>query len=154
MRIVIDACLPPWLVECLTPIAEPCGCRVEHVTRLYGQGCKDPDWIGRLTSEGGALFITHDRQMRRRPLEIQALLASSCVGIVLAPGWQDDDDHVLVARLLLHWPLILEAAKETPPQLRELGWSLKMKPPRNWRGWDKIAGRLTQHRPRGPHPKE
>lgn len=143
MRLVIDACLPHWLVECLAPIAGPQGWRVDHITRLYGEGCKDPDWIAQLTAEGGAVFLTRDRQMKKRPAEVQALIASSCVGIVLAPGWQNDDDHELAGRLLFHWPLIQKAGEMTPPQLLEFAWSMKLREPGQWRGWDKIASRTA-----------
>jgi hypothetical protein len=141
LRVVFDACLPHWLVDSLFPIVQP-RCRVDHVTRLYGAGIKDPEWIGELTKEGGAVFITFDRHLRTRPVEVRALLASACVGIVLAPQWQDDDDPIFVARLLLHWHLIVDAAGIKTPAMFELPWSLRPRPLRQWRGWDKIASRV------------
>lgn len=148
MRLVLDACLPPWLVDSLMPVVAP-ACTVEHVTRLYGQGCKDADWIARLSAEGGAVFLTLDRHMRTRPLEVQALIASRCVGIVLTPQWQSDPDHVMLARLLLHWEHIVTASHLPPPAMLELAFALRPRAPGQWRGWDKIRGRL---RPPAPVP--
>lgn len=145
MRIVFDACLPPFLVDALTPVISPAA-TFEHVTRLYGEGAKDVDWIARLTSEGGALFVTYDKHMKRRPLEVQALLASQCVGIVLAPGWQEDDDCTLTARLLLHWPHIIAAARMKPPAMLELAAALRPRTPGVWRGWAKIVSRVGDKR--------
>jgi hypothetical protein len=142
LRIVIDACLPPIVATTLAPIARQNEGSVEFIPSLYGNGAKDADWIGRLSADGGALFITLDRHMRTRPVEIQALLASKCVGIVLTSDWQDDDDYMLLARLFLRWPHIVECARKTPPAMFEFTRSLKTKPPKEWRNWPKVRGRL------------
>jgi hypothetical protein len=139
---VIDACLPPWVATTLTPIARLNDGVVDFIPELYGHGAKDADWIERLSAEGGGLFITFDRHMRKRPIEVQALLASRCVGIVLTSDWQDDDDHMLLARLLICWPHILGCAKQKPPAMFELTRSMRSHPPKEWRNWPKIRGRL------------
>jgi hypothetical protein len=136
---VIDACLPDWLTDALSAVVGPPHCQIEHVARLYGDGCKDADWIGRLTEDGGAVFLTLDKHMRRRPVEVQALIASRCVGIVLTSDWQLDEDHELAARVLLHWPHIAAAARLRPPQMLELTRRLRPRDPGRWRGWDKIS---------------
>ncbi|HEY4249991.1 MAG TPA: hypothetical protein VGM87_02265 [Roseomonas sp.] len=142
MRLVIDACLPPWLADVFAAVIGP-ACIFDHVARLYGHGSKDADWIARLTEEGGGVFLTYDRHMRRRPLEVQALIASHCVGIVLPAQWQEDEDHALAARLLWDWPHLRAAADLTPPQMLELPWAAKPRLPGRWRGWDKIASSVT-----------
>jgi hypothetical protein len=139
LRLVIDACLPDWLTDVLSAVVGPPRSQIEHVTRLYGQGCKDVDWIGRLSADGGAVFLTLDKHMRRRPIEVQALIASRCVGIVLTSDWQLDEDYELAARVFLHWPKIEATSEMTPPQMLELTRALKPRGTGRWRGWDKIA---------------
>jgi hypothetical protein len=130
LRIVIDACLPPLVAATLTPIAHLNDCTVDFIPALYGQGAKDVDWIAQLSAEGGALFITFNWHMRKRPIEVQALLASRCVGIVLTSDWQDDDDHMLLGRLLFRWPHILDCAKHKPPAIFEFTRSMQPRPPK------------------------
>lgn len=101
-RILIDANLPPWLAASLRPIALLERIEVDYIPELYGHGIADVDWLKRTDEEGGALFITFDKHMRSRPAEVQALIASCCVGVILASQWQQDEDHELVARMLLH----------------------------------------------------
>jgi hypothetical protein len=139
---VIDACLPPVVAATLTPIARLNDCTVDFIPALYGDGAKDADWIARLSAEGGALFISLDRHMRTRPIEVQALIASQCVGVILTSDWQDDDDHTLLARLLFRWPHILECAKHQPPAMFEFTRSMQPRPPKEWRNWPKVRGRL------------
>ena len=123
----------------LTPIARLNDGVVYFILELYGHGAKDADWIERLSAEGGGLFITIDWHMRTRPIEVQALLASRCTGIVLTSDWQDDDNHMLLARLLFRWPHILDRAKQKPPAMYEFTRSIKSHPPKEWRNWPKIA---------------
>jgi hypothetical protein len=137
---VIDACLPPLVAATLAAIAHLNDCTVDFISALYGHGGKDADWIAHLSAEDGALFITLDWHMRKRPIEVQAHLASRCVGIVLTSDWQDDDDHMLLARLLFRWRHILDCAKQKPPAMFEFTRSMQPRAPKEWRNWPKIRG--------------
>jgi len=98
------------------------------------------DWIGRLSADGGALFITLDKHMRTRPNEVQALMASRCVGVVLTSDWQQDEDHQLLARLLIHWPLIIGCGQKPAPAMFEFTRAMNPRMPKEWRNWPKIRG--------------
>jgi hypothetical protein len=135
---LVDANLPPLLADTIRPLAEAHGVPVDWIPALYGDGIKDEEWIARASAEGGALFLTLDKHIRTRPLEIQALIASRCVGVILASQWQQDEDYDLAARILRRWPHILECMRANPPALFEFTWSWEARPPRPWRGLGKI----------------
>lgn len=135
MRLLIDACLPYWLADAIRPVAALDGIKVDHIPALYGDGVADVDWIRAASEDGGALFVTADRHMRTRPREVQALIGSVCIGIVLRPQWQECEPHELVANLLRRWPHILACLKMPRPALVEFTWAHESRAPRPWRGW-------------------
>ena len=141
MTILVDANLPPFLAAPLAPVATLDGQRVDYIPHLYGPGIKDVDGIARATQDGGATFLTRDNHMRTRPAEVQALIASACIGIILTNQWQQDEEHDLAARILRRWPHILTCMKATPPALFEFTWAWESRPPRQWRGLERMQRR-------------
>ena len=59
------------------------GANVKTLADVFRQGAKDSDWLAALTDQQDWVVLTKDKNIRRRPLEVQALIAAGLRVFVL-----------------------------------------------------------------------
>lgn len=83
---------------------------VRHLGEVYGESTKDHEWIPRASADG-YVVICGDRQIRRVPIEREALLRNQLGIFFLQHGVRKH--CVIVQALIKHWPTIKRLARET-----------------------------------------
>lgn len=78
----------------------------------YGTGAQDVDWLPRVGADG-LILITKDQNIRRRPIEMQALVGARVRAFVLTAGTLTGADQAEVFRKAL--PKMCRIAQKTKP---------------------------------------
>ncbi len=83
-----------------------------HLLDHFEPGAEDQVWIPKIAANGWFL-ITRDEEIRRRPAEKSALVASK-LGVFFLGGKQRTRCQI-IRQLVRHWPRIKELAAKTRP---------------------------------------
>ncbi len=116
MNFLFDEHVAPRLVRALAELAQGEPYTVVHLRERFPERTKDVEWIGTLTKEGGWVFVSEDRRVRRRPHELEALRRSNLIGFFLAKGWNQEGLWEYAALLIGWWPTIVSAAAAAAPR--------------------------------------
>jgi len=121
MLILIDENLPPQLAEGLNILQQPMNfklgiqCEVHSVRSLYGEGCKDEQWIPD-AGKKGAVVITRDYRIQttRHQRDLYNKYGLGLIFFNVGKGsgityWQT------VTAIISRWEAILKFAKEPKP---------------------------------------
>lgn len=115
MRFLFDEHIAPRLVRAFAELATGEPYTVHHLRTRFPAGTADVAWIGELAAEGGWSFVSEDRRIRSRPLELAALKQSGLVGFFLAKGWNQEGLWGHAALLVGWWPTIVATAAQAKP---------------------------------------
>jgi len=124
--LLIDNNLPPVLAEILNPLAALRDHSVVH-KRTYFERTDIPDieWIESFGKNKDAAFLTCDTHILKRPLEVAAFRRTPITGFWLkSKTWKQyikhDNFHILASKLIIKWPLLVQAAELGTGQAYEL----------------------------------
>lgn len=88
------------------------GASVKTLADVFGKGMKDVDWLSALQGQGW-IVLTKDKNIRRRPLEAQALIAANLrVFVVTATDLTGDETGQVLVKAL---PKIRRFCKKRRP---------------------------------------
>ena len=92
--------------ECLGTVKVPAalagaGVQVKTLSDVFEQGAKDSDWLAALADHPEWIVLTKDKNIRRRPLEVQALVAAGLrVFVVTATDLTGDEAAEVLVKAL------------------------------------------------------
>lgn len=111
MNYLFDENLPHRLARVIQVLTENSGYEVAHISKKFGRGAKDPDWLPRLGRQGDWAVITVDHKMLTRPAELQAYRTTGLVGFFLPVAVNQMNPFEATSYVAKWWPHIVAMAE-------------------------------------------
>lgn len=117
MTVYIDENISPYLAKALDALEvrekNNGQLEVKSLQATFGNGIKDPDLIPKL-GELNAIWITRDKRILQRGIELNLILENNIGIIILRPGKLAKHWDMLMI-VIKAWPEIRDLAKENKP---------------------------------------
>lgn len=118
--IAVDANVPVRLVRLLDAAFGDQGFRFLHEPDFESQAADDEVWAATFRRLGGAIAISADRNIAKRPHQMAAFAESELITFFLDARWHQRDMAYKAAHLILWWPRIWRHSAGCTP--RDCWW--------------------------------